>query len=252
MSEAVGEFLAHYASENYDPVKAHEYYLRNRELKGQTSTKGFSDTQREAWAYAKNKIGTDQKAESQSAQASQQARLDGLRNTAQQTRDRVRTQLQDLANRLKAQLEAPPPIDPPKLHTIPADASQKMKDYLTKQNQIMIGKYSTQVANAQAQKRASATAEKDQARKSAQEELQRVGNELKASLTKARDEYEASKKERDARYKSAADQEMQNIKTQLPGQAPKVGKARKGPAPKKPRAPRGSKKQQEDQQTLKT
>ena len=30
----IDELLQHYASPYYDPVKAHEYYMRTRELKG--------------------------------------------------------------------------------------------------------------------------------------------------------------------------------------------------------------------------
>lgn len=33
MAEPIEDYLAHYASKYYDPVKAHEYYLRTRELK---------------------------------------------------------------------------------------------------------------------------------------------------------------------------------------------------------------------------
>lgn len=39
----MSDYLIHYASPYYDPVKAHEYYMKNRELKGRTSTKGFTD-----------------------------------------------------------------------------------------------------------------------------------------------------------------------------------------------------------------
>ena len=34
----INEPLQHYASPYYDPVKAHEYYMRTRELKGRRST----------------------------------------------------------------------------------------------------------------------------------------------------------------------------------------------------------------------
>ena len=33
----INEPLQHYASPYYDPVKAHEYYMRTRELKGRRS-----------------------------------------------------------------------------------------------------------------------------------------------------------------------------------------------------------------------
>lgn len=41
----INEPLQHYASPYYDPVKAHEYYMRTRELKGRRSTTKLKDTQ---------------------------------------------------------------------------------------------------------------------------------------------------------------------------------------------------------------
>lgn len=32
------KYLIHYASEYYDPVKAHEYYMKHRHLKGRTTS----------------------------------------------------------------------------------------------------------------------------------------------------------------------------------------------------------------------
>lgn len=48
--------LAHYSSPYYDPAKAHEYYLRTRELKGRTSTGGLNDTGKEALTQVKAKL----------------------------------------------------------------------------------------------------------------------------------------------------------------------------------------------------
>ena len=42
--------LMHYASKYYDPVKAHEYYLKNRELKGRRSTGSLDDEGKKKWA----------------------------------------------------------------------------------------------------------------------------------------------------------------------------------------------------------
>lgn len=68
----VDEFIAHYTSEYYDPAKAHEYYLRTRELKGRQKgvddpkTKGRNKKtglgalktkgKKEAWAYTQKQI----------------------------------------------------------------------------------------------------------------------------------------------------------------------------------------------------
>lgn len=53
--------LQHYASPYYDPVKAHEYYMANRELKGRRSTSSLDDTGKEIWSYTKSKITEEKK-----------------------------------------------------------------------------------------------------------------------------------------------------------------------------------------------
>lgn len=48
--------LKHYASPYYDPVKAHEYYMKNRELKGRKSTAGLNDTGKETASYVRKTL----------------------------------------------------------------------------------------------------------------------------------------------------------------------------------------------------
>lgn len=45
-----------YASKYYDPVKAHQYYLAHRQLKGRKSTSALNDTGKEAAKYIKEKL----------------------------------------------------------------------------------------------------------------------------------------------------------------------------------------------------
>ena len=58
MSE--GNYLVHYASKYYDPVKAHEYYMRHRQLSGNFrksySTTKMNATGQKAFAYVNNQI----------------------------------------------------------------------------------------------------------------------------------------------------------------------------------------------------
>lgn len=58
-----------YSSKYYDPKKAHEYYMKNRKLKGRRSTRGFSQKQKEQWAYAKHEISEDERREKKDASA---------------------------------------------------------------------------------------------------------------------------------------------------------------------------------------
>ena len=57
--------LTHYASPYYDPVKAHEYYMRTRQLKGRKSVAGLSSTQRETAAYVKEQLSEERKSKTE-------------------------------------------------------------------------------------------------------------------------------------------------------------------------------------------
>ena len=60
--EANHNYLVHYASPYYDPVKAHEYYMEHRVLKGRKSTAGLSDKGKEAAAYIKQRLKDEREA----------------------------------------------------------------------------------------------------------------------------------------------------------------------------------------------
>lgn len=51
------ESFEHYASKYYDPVKAHEYYMKTRQLKGyDTQGKTLNDEGKQAKAYITKRI----------------------------------------------------------------------------------------------------------------------------------------------------------------------------------------------------
>lgn len=52
MDESKVAVLRHYASPYYDPQKAHEYYMRTRELKGRSTT-SLNDEGKKIWSYTK-------------------------------------------------------------------------------------------------------------------------------------------------------------------------------------------------------
>ena len=57
----MSDYLIHYASPYYDPVKAHEYYEEHKKLKGRKSTAGLNDKGKEAARYVKEQINTEKK-----------------------------------------------------------------------------------------------------------------------------------------------------------------------------------------------
>jgi hypothetical protein len=57
----MNNYISHYASPYYDPEKAHEYYMRTRELKGRKSTAGLNDEGKAAAKYVKEQLTSERK-----------------------------------------------------------------------------------------------------------------------------------------------------------------------------------------------
>ena len=72
--------LKHYASPYYDPVKAHEYYMKNRELQGRKSTAKLNDNGREAAQYVKNRLTTERKTKVQDHKDYTDSQIESLRS----------------------------------------------------------------------------------------------------------------------------------------------------------------------------
>lgn len=88
--------LIHYASKYYDPVKAHEYYMRTRELKGRRSTANLSDEGKKVWSYTKNEISTQKKADVEARKSERDAALESIRSNAKATRESISKKLEQL------------------------------------------------------------------------------------------------------------------------------------------------------------
>lgn len=192
MAPTPEEVLAHYASEYYDPAKAREYYLRNRELKGRQSTKGMSDTQKEALGYSKHQIGEAKKSELTNTQKAMMARNQALREKAEEATKRITEKIRALASQLE----------------------------LSRAN----------MSSAQLRKlQSGADSDKVQKlRESASKEINQIRTDLKAAIAKSRETYEENKKQISSKYDAAAEKEYNNIKSQLPGEAPKEPAKKRG------------------------
>lgn len=90
------DYLAHYASPYYDPVKAHEYYMKTRKLKGKqgVSTAGLNDTGKEAQTYVQKTIGEERQREIRKHAKAQNEK-------AKTYADRAKSQISALSERLR-------------------------------------------------------------------------------------------------------------------------------------------------------
>lgn len=95
--DKVEAFIAHYASQYYDPVKAHEYYMRTRKLKGRFSTRGMNQKQKEAWTYVKAQVGAKKKAQTLQARSARDSGIAAARQRAKSLRLELSKKLKKLS-----------------------------------------------------------------------------------------------------------------------------------------------------------
>lgn len=98
----MNRILKHYASEYYDPVKAHEYYEKHKELKGRRSTAKLDDEGKEIWSYTKDQITEAKKAEVRSETDKKNQTIEQHRAEAKATRERISQRLKELQAHLKS------------------------------------------------------------------------------------------------------------------------------------------------------
>lgn len=93
-----GDTLIHYASEYYDPVKAHEYYEKHKKLKGrQGSTSGLNEEGRDAARYIKNKLEEERKSKDSTERENMQSKVSA-------NKEQLKAELQSHTSKTKLQI----------------------------------------------------------------------------------------------------------------------------------------------------
>jgi len=184
MTTVVDNFLAHYASEYYDPVKAKAYYERTKKLKGRKKANALtSKAQSDAWAVTKDSISTARTNDLNKASEETQQALDTARANAEAASERIQAKLTDFLQQVMS--------DTP----IPGNASPRLRAFL----------------QAQRTRRAQGAV------KEANADLQKVGSQLKAAIATARQSYATNKQAIKDKYDQATETEYENIRTKIPG-----------------------------------
>ena len=104
-AEEDDEELKHYASPYYDPVKAHEYYLKNRELKGRRSTTGLNDEGKNAARYVKEQLTSERKQKVEAHKQETNSTIDSLREQKKSAVEAHKNAMQVKIDRLRAKLK---------------------------------------------------------------------------------------------------------------------------------------------------
>lgn len=113
LEEEDDDEIKHYASPYYDPVKAHEYYLKNRELKSRRSTAKLNDEGKNAARYVKEQLSTERKQKVETHKEQTNSAIDSLRehknaqveahkNAMQAKIDNLRQKLKSMTKEEKA------------------------------------------------------------------------------------------------------------------------------------------------------
>ena len=103
MDEPKVAVLRHYASPYYDPQKAHEYYMRTRELKGRSTT-SLNDEGKKIWSYTKNNIKSEKAAKVKEEQEKRDQKITELREKAEATKEQISSRLKELNEALPKML----------------------------------------------------------------------------------------------------------------------------------------------------
>lgn len=90
--------LQHYASPYYDPVKAHEYYLKTRELKGRRSTAKLNEEGKIAARYVREQISNERKQKVESHREQTMSKIDSLR-------ERKNAKIESHKNAMRAKID---------------------------------------------------------------------------------------------------------------------------------------------------
>lgn len=92
--------LKHYASPYYDPVKAHEYYMKTRELKGQTtrrSTAGLNDEGKAAAKSVKEQLDTERKSRVDAEKDNMLTTIESHKSQTKSKIDKLRKELNNMS-----------------------------------------------------------------------------------------------------------------------------------------------------------
>lgn len=93
--------IKHYASPYYDPVKAHEYYMRTRELKGRKSTSTLNEEGKAAAEYVKNQLDTERKSKTDAINASTTAEINAKKESMQST---IKSEQENMKNSIESHI----------------------------------------------------------------------------------------------------------------------------------------------------
>lgn len=198
LPEDVRNALEHaYASKYYDPVKAHEYYMRTRKLKGQSSASPKPTTAETYYSKEVEKKASISGGDKGNAAAKYKARNERLKTQAEGIKTQIREKLETLVNQIKADHEKATQSTAEEvqknLMRVPKNASKRQRDAIVRYNAKLKADASRSIATSAR----AANKKISENRKAASEELTAVSGALRQVIAKYQTQYKklvASKK----------------------------------------------------------
>lgn len=244
MDEPKVAVLRHYASPYYDPQKAHEYYMRTRELKGRSTT-SLNDEGKKIWSYTKNNIKSEKAAKVKEEQEKRDQKITELREKAEATKEQISSRLKELNealtqnasdrkksidNKKDAEIERLMAIEIPS-GLSKAERSKRVAERTAKIAKLRNdaksdkAKISSDAKTDKASVRTDATnkkvkvssdtkEEKAENQANAKSERAKVSSELKAAVKSVREAYKAAKADLDSSYEQTYQDEFDKIQSE--------------------------------------
>lgn len=234
--------LQHYASPYYDPVKAHEYYMRTRELKGRRSSSKLNDEGKKVWSYTKEQISENKKADTEEERNQRDRKIAEYRDKASKTREAISNRLKQLKEALtesskreresisreqeaeieRIEKEKNDAIEKIRARKIPEGISDEQRARLIERRNSEIAKLENDATAAKANARSQSVSDRvsltentqrsrEQYSADAARDREEVSTKLKSAISAAREAYKAAKESLDQSYETIYQTEYDKI-----------------------------------------
>lgn len=223
MAEPIEDYLAHYASKYYDPVKAHEYYLRTRELKGRRSSSNLNAEGKKVWSYTKNEISTAKKNDVQEEKNNRDNQIKALRVKADKTRESISSKLEELRKSLSditkwnkelAEDKRDTAIERLRNQKIPEGLSEEERARRIAERNAKIAKLRDDAKEEKATISESSSKTRAQYSNDAKAQRAKVASDLKAAISATREAYKTAKTSLDESYETIYQKEYDKIRAE--------------------------------------
>ena len=203
----------------YDPVKAHEYYLRTRELKGRRSSADLSDAGKERWAYTKNEVGEERKGSLKNASEKYKEHLEEIREEATKRREELSAKMraimdrisqeatdtrEDISAKVEAEIEALPDM--------PKNLTKQQRAEFSAKRKEEIAKIRGEAESKRTDVKVWTKARRGSEQKSAKTQREDIASKLSTSIEEARKGYEKAREAIKAEFEGELDKEFEAAK----------------------------------------